>query len=167
MQPVEGQRTVVGEPREIVDAVEPPAITGGTQGAAPRPIKAEEQTFGEPPVHTGLQRMVIRSSAELVQDNVPEPRVASQEVGVKGLRARVRPRWTRAAGELRAILILRQEGHTVRDGIQISSLQFVAVLRSHIRCIPNENARELCLPAAMGAFTGRNETIVNETVLSH
>src|SRR2546430_13273156 len=112
MQPVEGQWTIVGQPREIVDAVEPRAIAGGAQGATPRPIEAEKEAFGEPPVHAGLQRVVIRSTAELMHNNVPETRVRSQEVGVKGLRARVRPLCT-CAGKLRAVLMLRKECRTV------------------------------------------------------
>ena len=99
-----------------------------------------------------------------MQNNVPETRVGSQEVGVKGLRARVRRRWTCAAGELRAVLILRQEGRTVRDGVQISSLQLVAILRAYIRSIQNEIHGQLGLHAEMVAVRRRNETIEVEGV---
>src|SRR5436190_10748517 len=167
MQPVEGQWTIVGSPREIVDAVESRAIAGGAQGAAPRPIEAEKEAFGEPPVHAGLQRVVIRSTAELMHNNVPETRVRSQEVGVKGLRARVGPLWACAGGKLRAVLILRQERGTVRDGVQISSLQLMAILRAHIRSIQNEIHGQLGLHAEMVALCGRSETIEVEGVQPH
>src|SRR2546429_9550115 len=107
-------------------ALNPGAIGGVPRAAPPRQFKPKKEALGDPPVHAGLQRVVIRSTAELMHNNVPETRVRSQEVGVKGLRARVRPLWACAGGKLRAVLILRQERGTVRDGVQISSLQLMA-----------------------------------------
>src|SRR5260370_24678020 len=105
MEPVEGQRTVVGKPRQVGDSVEPTAVAGSAQSAAPGPIEAEEKAFGEPAVYTCLPRVVIGGAAELVQRDVAKTGIGSQEVSVIGLRARVGRRWKRSPNAFSAVLI--------------------------------------------------------------
>ena len=102
MLPVERQQGVVRGAGLVIDPVEVRPVVRSTERARPGVICAEDQAAGEPTRESGLPRIVIRGAAELVERDIAETRVGTQEIAIVSGRSQ-------NAAVLGGVLILRRE----------------------------------------------------------